>query len=154
MSLVIPVVIALIVAIVIAAQLFKSKNWSITEATITQMNTKEIYHSPNSAMSANKTTHSYQVNIEYDYHVSGKRYTGNKIYAGLPNILPSELEANNLIAQLKKDSKTRAYYNPKNPYQSALFIPKSGPGNTLVLIAIGIFALAFIGAGAFVITKI
>jgi len=155
MSLLITVSLAILTAIVGMAILLKSKNWIPIEATVVSNNIEAIYHSPNSAMANNGTTHDYRLTIDYRYSVKGQNYTGNTLYAGLPNIFDSKLEAEQLSQQFPASQKTTIYYNPKNPAQSALLLPtRSGSVNWLVLAFIGVIVVAFVGIGGFVVSKL
>ena len=155
MWLIIPLVIALIIAVGAVSLLLKSSKWPSVAANIISSDITEIYHSPNSMATSHKNTHDYKLDIEYQYIVESNTYTGNTLYAGLPNIFDSLLEAEKAQEQFPTGAKTTIYYNPENPKQSALLIPtSSGKGNTFVLILIGFVVAGFIGAAIYIIPKI
>ena len=155
MWLVIPLVIALIIAAGAISLLLKSSQWPSVAATIVSSNITEIYHSPNSAITNHNNTHDYKIDIEYQYIIEGTTYTGNTLYAGLPNIMGSLLEAKAIQEQFPVEQSTQIYYNPKKPQQSALLIPTSNKkGNPFVLYLIGLVVVIFIGAGIYIVPKI
>lgn len=154
MWLIIPLVIALIIAIGAISLLFKSSKWPSVTANIISVDIIEIYHSPNSAITNHKNTHSYEIDIHYQYVVEGTTYIGNKLYAGLPNILSTQLEAENVLHQFPRNAVVTVYYNPHNPEASALLLPTAKGGNKLLLILIGLVFAGFIGATAIIIPKI
>ncbi|BCE01266.1 DUF3592 domain-containing protein [Marinicellulosiphila megalodicopiae] len=110
-------------AIVSIVILLKSKNWTPIDATAVNNNIAALYYSPNSAM-ANSNTTDYKLTTNYRYSVKGQNYTGNTLYAGLPKIFDSKLEAEQLSQQFPAGQKTKAYYNPKNPAESALLLTR------------------------------
>ena len=151
----IPLVIALVIAGISIFLLIKSSKWQSVSANITSSNITSIYHSPNSAITNHKNTHDYKIDIQYQYTIEGTIYTGNTLYAGLPNIINTYLEAKKIQETFPVGAKTKAYYNPNNPQQSALLIFTSNTkGNTFVLFLIGLVVVVFIGAGIYIIPKI
>ena len=155
MWLIIPLVIALIIAIGAISPLLKSSKWPSIAATIVSSDITEIYHSPNSAITNQNNTLDYKVDIQYEYSIEGTAYTGNTLYAGLPNITGALLEAKAIQKQFPIEKNTQIYYTPKKPRQSALLIPTSNKkGNPLALYLIGLVVVIFIGAGIYIAPKI
>lgn len=151
-------IIAIITAIIFAAftitTLLKSRNWASTSAKIVDSSIEAIYHSPNSAITNHTDTHNFKLVINYQYQVNGKLYTGHNLYAGLPNIFSTELEAENVLRQFPRNAVVNVFYNPQNPEASALLLPTAKGGNKLLLILAGFVFVGFIGAAVIIVPKI
>ena len=155
MWLIIPLVIALIIAAGAISLLLKSSQWPSVAATIVGSNITEIYHSPNSAITNNNNTHDYKIDIQYQHIIEGTTCTGNTLYAGLLNIMGSLLEAKAILEKFLVEKNTQIYYNSKKPQQSALLILTSNKkGNPFALYLIGLVVVIFIGAGTYIAPKI
>lgn len=154
MGLVIVVITAIIFAVFTITTLLKSRNWASASAKIVDSSIEAIYYSPNSAITNHSDTHNFKLVIDYQYQVNGKLYTGHNLYAGLPNIFSTELEAKNVLRQLPRNAVVNVFYNPQNPETSALLLPTAKGGNKLLLILAGLVFVGFIGAAVIIVPKI
>lgn len=137
------------VSIVILGIFFfmKSRSWPATEGLIVKSEVEQIYFSPSSTRGQQGGLSDYKLSLLYEYEVDGKKFTGNQLYAVLPNIFSDKTAADQMQKAYQENQVATVYYNPKKPSSSAL-ITSSSIGIKAILIwafLIGFVALFVIG---------
>jgi hypothetical protein len=113
-----------------------SKSWETTEAVITSSSwSKEESKSHTDGRSFTKI--SYSFDVEYDYKVAGKTYTGQRYTMGPTTSDESTVKA--LVEQYPEDSTVRIYYDPEDPDRSTMFL-HGGLDKSLFTLLLGLGA--------------
>lgn len=98
-----------------------SSGWKKANGVILDSDIKTIKHTDlGSPLSDDSNQFDYEVVIKYEYTVSGKKYTGNRLYARMPNVISNHVVANDIVEKYPKASNVDVYYNPKDPGESCL----------------------------------
>ncbi len=135
--------------------LLKSRGYTTVEGKITKSEIIEHYRRPGSQGAENRNTFEYEVVLEYQYTVDGTTYTGNRLYAGLPNIFPDKRSAEDIVAQYGAGSLASIYYNPSSPHQSSLLSTASfSTVQILILVGTVLFVAVIVGAGIWAFNKL
>jgi len=135
--------------------ILKSSNWVATDGVIEKIELIEKYNQPNLAMSESRKSFDYIINLKYKFTVNNSKYTGTKIYAGLPNIFDNKKDTENILNKYPKNTKTTIFFDPSNPNNSSLITSKSIPVKGIVtLIVLVLFISLFIIAGILIFPKL
>ena len=150
------IIISILVSISITLWIFiKSSNWLGTDGTITKIELIEKYNRPDLAMSKNRKYFDYIINLQYIYTVNNNKYTGTKIYAGLPNIFDNKKDAESILNKYPKNTKTTIIFDPSNPINSSLITSKSIPVKGIVtLVDLILFISLFVIGGILIFPKL
>lgn len=133
----------------------KSSNWVEINGIINVIELIEKYNRPDLAMSENKKSFDYIINLKYIFTVNNINYTGTKIYPGLPNIFDNKDDAQSIVKQYSKNTNTIIYYDPLNPNSSSLITRKSIPAKGIVtLVVLVLFISLFVIGGILIFPKI
>ncbi len=146
----------LFVTIFIAILTFiKSSNWVDTKGIVEEIELIEKYNRPDLAMSENRKSFDYIINLKYIYTVNNRKYTGTKIYPGLPNIFDNKNDAENILKKFSKNTKATVFYEPSNPNSASLITSKSMPIKGIVtLVVLVLFISIFVIGGILIFPKL
>lgn len=146
----------ILLSISIAIWMFiKSSSWVPTTGTINHIEIIEKYNRPDTAMSENKKSFDYVIDLKYNYTINGTNYIGTKIYPGLPNVFTDKKDAENILKNYPANSSTTIYYDPAKPANSSLITSKSIPTKGIItLVVLVIFISLFVTAGILLFPKL
>lgn len=151
------VTLVVVVFFVVAGLYFlvKSGNWSDVEGQVKHSNIVEIHHRANTKMGEIGGLFDYRLELSYEYSVGGKNYLGERIYAGVDNVFSDRGLAEQALADYPVGKIVTVYVDPKNPARSSLLTSKSiGTKGLVILIALVLFVVAFVGGGFFVFSRL
>ena len=129
------------------ASTLKARNWPSTAGTIVDLNFNDAMDP-----SFDKNDSSYQVEVRYEYWVSGIRYESTRIAFGY-TAGPNYKKQLALYNKLKADSSVTVRHNPQNPRESSLEYVPNTSGRNLVLFGLmwialtGGFCLLYVFSG-------
>lgn len=90
-----------------------------------------------------KSAWSYKPVVEYEFEINSKRYTGNKIFAGMGFRTSDKWSMKQIVEKYPENKIVEIFYNPNNPENS--FLEKKTYGGFYVLLFVGGLFL-FIGS--------
>lgn len=132
----------------------KSSSWSAVEGKMISFDVEEIYHSPNTVRSDAKGLFDYKLNIKYTYTFDGQEYTGDKLYAGLPNVTSDLSISEQLASEYSAGKMVDIYVNSKNPSESSLQTVKGlGTKGTVVLVLMFLLVVGLMIGGFYLMSK-
>jgi len=129
----------------------KSSSWVATNGTIENIEIIEKYNQPDLAISENRKSFDYIINLKYIYTVDNSKYTGTKIYPGLPNIFSNKKDAEAALIKYPESSKVTVYYDPSSPQNSSLKTSKSISVKSLAILVIFILFVSLVVFGGIII---
>ncbi len=133
----------------------KSSNWITANGIIEEIELIEKYNQPNLVISENRKTFNYIINLKYNFTVNTNKYTGTKIYPGLPNIFDNKKDAENIINKYPKNTKTKMVYDSSNPINSSLITSKAIPTKGIItLVVLVLFISIFVIGGILIFPKL
>ena len=150
------IIFSILVTISIAVWTFvKSSNWVGANGIIDEIEIIVKYNQPNLAMSKNRKSFDYIINLKYKFAVNNRKYTGTKIYPGLPNIFDNKKDAENILNKYPKNTKTTIFFDPSNPNNSSLITSKAIPTKGIVtLVVLVLFISIFVIGGILIFPKL
>ena len=133
----------------------KSSNWVGAVGTIIKIELIEKYNRPDLAMSENRKSFDYIINLKYKFTINNSKYTGTKIHPGFPNIFDNKKDAENILNKYPKYTKTTIFFDPSNPNNSSLMTSKAIPTKGIVtLVVLVLFISLFVITGIIIFPKL
>lgn len=146
------IIFSILVTISIAVWTFvKSSNWISSDGSIEEIELVEKYNDPSFSMADNKKSFEYIINVKYNYTVNTNKYTGTKLYPGLPNIFNDKKDAENVIKKYPAGTKITVYYDPSTPQNASLETSKSIPIKSIVILVVFVIFVSLIVIGGIII---
>jgi hypothetical protein len=124
------VFIVIVVLLVVFISLFKlsaSQNWEETQGNLVSISIEEITHNHMRQETGSDGRFDYKINLDYQYSVDGKTYTGNVLMVGVPNVFDRASDAENVVKKYSNLENIDVFFNPQNPQDSALMTAKNIP---------------------------
>lgn len=146
------IIFSILASISIALWTFiKSSSWVATNGIIEKIEIIEKYNRPDLAMSENKKSFEYIVNLKYSYSFNSEKHIGTNLYPGLPNIFSNKKDAEAALIKYPESSKVTVYYDPSSPQNSSLKTSKSISVKSLAVLVIFILFVSLVVFGGIII---
>lgn len=145
---VISIVVVVLLSLFSLNKLKESSKWLSVKGVILQSE-REMIPSPSRAGS------DYNLIIQYWYQVNNKEYVGNRLMAGLPNLVSSQIIGGLLMKTYLVGDEINIFYNPDSPNDAVLVTGKDIPTIGYILFflfqVIAVFLSIFISSPSYLI---